>query len=307
MKMGREIPVSLDGARADVAVAEVLGVPRVIAREALGSGRVTIDGQVTKPGARVAAGGSIEGTPPPAEDKTPAAESSPLAIRYRDDRVLVVSKPAGMVTHPSGGHEGGTLVNALLGELGAPAAALDRAGIVHRLDKETSGLLLVARDQDALEELRDAMKRRLIHRTYAAIVRGRPSSDSGSIEASIGRHPTRRRSMAVVDGGRPAVTHYRIIGEGGGVSLLRVQLETGRTHQIRVHLAHLGHPIAGDRLYGGVGEASRAIGLERPGLHAVRLAFPHPDDGREIAVSDPLPSPLVEALERAGIHTPATF
>jgi 23S rRNA pseudouridine1911/1915/1917 synthase len=223
-------------------------------------------------------------------------------VRYRDDRLLVVSKPAGLVTHPAGGHPRGTLVNALL-SLGEPLAGeAERPGIVHRLDKGTSGLVLVAKDDDTLAFLQAALKRREVSRGYLALVRGRPQAPSGTVDAPVGRHPARRRAMAVTPGGRSAVTHYRMLEEGEGCSLLRVTLETGRTHQVRVHLSHIGHPVLGDPDYGGVSELSRRLGVRRPLLHAGTLSFPHPDDGRAVSVEDPLPADFRAALGRAGIR-----
>ncbi|MGH2730294.1 MAG: RluA family pseudouridine synthase, partial [Actinomycetota bacterium] len=219
-----------------------------------------------------------------------------------DERVLVVCKPAGLVTHPARGHATGTLVNALLA-LGGPLAGAGstRPGIVHRLDKDTSGLLLVAKDDAAQAYLVDALRARRIERRYAALVRGAMPARSGTIEAPVGRHPIARRKMAVTPSGRPSVTHYEVLGEGAGASLLDVALETGRTHQIRVHLAHLGHPVLGDRAYGGGSEPATTLGLARPFLHAWKLTFPHPDDGRRVAITDPIPPDLAAALDAAGI------
>jgi 23S rRNA pseudouridine1911/1915/1917 synthase len=211
------------------------------------------------------------------------------------------------VTHPARGHEAGTLVNALLA-LGEPLAGMGstRPGIVHRLDKDTSGLLLVAKDDAAQQFLVEALRDRRIQRVYLALVRGIPPAASGTIDAPLGRHPVKRRSIAVVAGGRPAVTHYRVVAKTDKAALLEVTLETGRTHQIRVHLAHLGHPVLGDRTYGGVSELSRSLGLTRPFLHAIRLSFPHPTDGRTIEVTDPLPPDLSAALTTANLPLPPT-
>lgn len=241
-------------------------------------------------------------------DGPPAGEDIPLEIRFEDERVLVVSKPAGLVAHPARGHGTGTLVNALIGR-GGPLSGMGgpRPGIVHRLDKDTSGLLLVAKDDIAHQHLSDALKTRAIERRYLALVRGIPGSRTGTIDAPLGRHPQRRRAMAVLAGGRPALTHYSVVASGGGATLLDVRLETGRTHQIRVHLAYLRHPVLGDAAYGGRGELSEGIGLRRPFLHAFRLRFPHPGDGREVEVSDPLPADLEDALAHAGVPLPAPY
>ncbi|MEA2452537.1 MAG: rRNA synthase [Actinomycetota bacterium] len=293
------------GRRIDVAIAERAKVTRTLAQRAVKNGEVTVNGEAVRPSYRLEEGDRIEGDVPAPVFAAPEAEDIPVTVRYTDDRVMVVSKPAGLVTHPASGHQTGTLVNALL-NMGEPLAASGstRPGIVHRLDKDTSGLLLVAKDDEAQAFLVDALRARNISRRYLALVRGVLASPSGTIEAPIGRHPTRRQQMAVVSGGRPSVTHYEVLDSGPALSLLEITLETGRTHQIRVHLKHLGHPVMGDRTYGGLSEASKALGLDRPFLHAWRLAFPHPSDGRPIEVDDPLPGDLVRALDAAGLTIP---
>jgi 23S rRNA pseudouridine1911/1915/1917 synthase len=290
------------GQRADVVLAQRAAVTRTLAQRALRSGQVSVGGRPVRPSHRLEASEVVEGVVPDPVVARPQAENIPLRIRFSDDRVLVVSKPAGLVTHPARGHTAGTLVNALLG-LGEPlsGAGSTRPGIVHRLDKDTSGLLLVAKDDDAQQHLVDAIRARRVERRYLALVGGVMPAGSGTVEAPVGRHPVRRRQMAVVPGGKPAVTHYSVLGSTGEVSLLEAKLETGRTHQIRVHLAHLDHPVAGDRTYGGASEQSRALGLSRPFLHAWRLKFPHPDGGRTIEVTDELPEDLAHALEKAGL------
>jgi 23S rRNA pseudouridine1911/1915/1917 synthase len=296
------------GRRVDVVLAERASVTRTLAQRALRSGDVRVNGAETKPSYRLEPDDVVAGDLPAASIAPPVAEEIPVAVRYSDDRVLVVSKPSGLVTHPARGHEGGTLVNALLG-LGGPLAGMGstRPGIVHRLDKDTSGLLLIARDDEAQAYLVDAMQRRAVERRYLALVRGAPPAASGTIEAPVGRHPVKRRQMAVVSGGRPSVTHYTVLSGapgGGGVTLLEARLETGRTHQIRVHLSHLGVPVLGDQTYGGASELAHALGLRRPFLHAWRLAFPHPSTGAPVEVRDPLPEDLTEALGRAGLEAP---
>ena len=290
------------GARLDVVVARRAAVTRALAQAAVKGGSVTVGGRSARPSHRLEAGEEVAGTVAVPVLELPAAEAVDLTLRYDDERLLVVSKPAGLVTHPARSHASGTLVNALLG-LGVPLAGATsiRPGIVHRLDKDTSGLLLVAKDDDAQAFLVDALRARRIERRYLALVRGRPPADSGTIEAPIGRHPVKRRQFAVASGGRPSVTHYTVKAAGERLALLDLKLETGRTHQIRVHLAHLGNPVLGDRVYGGVSELSRTLGLARPFLHARSLRFPHPDDGREIHVEDELPEDLLGVLERAGL------
>jgi 23S rRNA pseudouridine1911/1915/1917 synthase len=290
--------------RVDVVVAERTGVPRVAVQRALRSGAVTLSGRAVRPSERVSEGDVVEGVVGSGDRRPPQAEAISLRVRYSDERVLVVSKPAGLVVHPAHGHDSGTLVNALLA-LGEPLSSVDpaRPGIVHRLDKDTSGLLLVAKDDDAHHFLTSAMKRRLITRRYWALVRGHPAASTGTIDAPIGRDPRRRWSMAVVGSGKPAVTHYRALSSNDLVALLEVSLESGRTHQVRVHLAHAGHPVVGDPVYGGSSTIASDLGLSRPFLHAHALLFPHPD-GSTVSVDDPLPDDLVAALARAGLAPP---
>jgi 23S rRNA pseudouridine1911/1915/1917 synthase len=291
-----------EGRRIDAEIARRAGTSRSVIQEAIRAGDITVDGEVVRTSHRLRSGEVVAGEIPVKEERPVEAEDIPVRLRYSDDRVLVVSKPAGLVVHPAAGHTSGTLVNALLG-LGVDLARgeSDRPGIVHRLDKGTSGLLLVARDDEAHAFLTAALKRREVARTYLTLVRGEMPADSGTIDAPLGRHPAARRKMAVIPDGRMAVTHYTVLATGEGCSLLEVTLETGRTHQIRVHLAHLRHPVLGDPTYGGRSEGTLRLGLERPFLHAARLRFPHPDDGRPVEVEDPLPTDLLKVLENAEI------
>jgi 23S rRNA pseudouridine1911/1915/1917 synthase len=294
--------------RVDVVLARRAQAPRAAAQAALRSGAVTVSGRPVRPSYRLASGDQIEGSIPLLGPPRPEPEDIAVPVRYEDGRVMVVSKPAGLVTHPAGGHPRGTLVNALVGlgvALSRPESA--RPGIVHRLDKDTSGLLLVAKDDDAHGALERALRRREVTRRYLALVTGRPPFATGTIDAPVGRHPRRRRAMAVVGTGRRAVTHLRVLGPepaGPGPALVELSLETGRTHQIRVHLAHIGSPVLGDRLYGGATEAAARLGLSRPFLHAHVLAWPHPDDGRRVEVVDKLPDDLAAVAARAGIRVP---
>jgi 23S rRNA pseudouridine1911/1915/1917 synthase len=287
------------GERVDVLVAKLSGATRTRVQRGLKSGTLKVDGDVVRPSHRLEVGQVVTGDLPLPEPTEPTPQDIPLDVRYSDDRVMVVSKPAGLVVHPARGHHQDTLVNALLG-LGISLAAQGsvRPGIVHRLDKDTSGLLLIAKDDSAQHHLVEALRARRVERLYLALVRGRMPAASGTVDAPVGRHPVNRRLMAVMDGGRRAVTHYSVLDSSQEVALLEVKLETGRTHQIRVHLAHLGHPVVGDRTYGG----PRLLGLTRPFLHAFRLIFPHPDDGRLIEVSSDLPEDLSQALETAGLN-----
>jgi 23S rRNA pseudouridine1911/1915/1917 synthase len=218
----------------------------------------------------------------------------PFRIVWRDEHLLVVDKPAGLVVHPARGHREGTLSQLLAGT--AAGGEPERAGIVHRLDRDTSGLLVVACSEEAHRRLQAELRERLIEREYLALVEGLPPARNGTIEAPIGRHPRIRTRMAV-DGtaGRQARTHFTLERRLDGFSLLRLRLDTGRTHQIRVHLQAIGHPVCGDPEYGTPG----VLGLQRQFLHATRLAFPHPIDGERIEVESPLPEDLLEALRRA--------
>jgi 23S rRNA pseudouridine1911/1915/1917 synthase len=287
------------GERVDVVVTRHSGVTRARVQRAIKAGEVTVTGAVVRPSYRLEQGDVIEGPVAMDDVAAPAAEQIAVTVLYEDDRLLVVSKPPGMVAHPDSSHDSGTLVNALLG-LGVPLSAQGsrRPGIVHRLDKDTSGALLVAKDDDAHRFLVAALRARSVERTYLALVRGALQAPSGTVDAPVGRHPARRRVMAVVPEGRAAVTHYRVLSSVEAATLLEVRLETGRTHQIRVHLSHLGNPVLGDRVYGGASELARSLGLTRPFLHAVRLAFPHPDGGRAMEVEDPLPPDLAAVLSR---------
>ena len=293
------------GERADVVLARRAEVPRRAAQVALSSGAVTVAERRVRPSHRLQKGDAVAGTVAHGDPALPEAEDIPIEVLYADRRVAVVSKPAGIVTHPAGGHPTGTLVHALLNlEGGLSHRSSQRPGIVHRLDKDTSGALLVARDDEAHAFLAAALAKRRVGRTYFVLVKGVPPAASGTVDAPIGRNPRRRTLMAVTAGGRHAVTHYRVMEDNRELALLEVTLETGRTHQIRVHLAHLGNPVLGDRVYGGSTDLARRLGLERPWLHASRIAFPHPDDGRVIEVLDPLPRELADALERAGFPLP---
>ena len=222
-----------------------------------------------------------------------------MNIVWEDEYLLVVDKPAGLVVHPARGHREGTLSQLLAGV--AAGGEPERAGIVHRLDRDTSGLLVVARTEEAHRLLQDALRERLIEREYLALVEGLPPARTGTIEAPIGRHPRIRTRMAVGgSGSREARTHFTLDQRLPGVSLLRLRLDTGRTHQIRVHLEAIGHPVCGDPEYGTPG----MLGLDRQFLHATRLAFPHPITGEPVEVNSPLPTDLLEALERAGGQPP---
>lgn len=245
-----------------------------------------MNGKPGQPADRVAAGDVVEVEVPEAYASTLEPEDIPLEIVYEDDDLVVVDKPAGMVVHPAPGHGSGTLVHALLGR-GASLSATGgagRPGIVHRLDKGTSGLIVVARNDTAHRALADQLRDRTLSRTYLAIVRGRVKADAGELEGAIGRHPRERKRMAVVAGGRYARTRYEVVERKQTHTLLRCELDTGRTHQIRVHLSTFGHPVAGDDEYGG-----REAGASRPMLHAWRLRLRHPRTREVMAFEAPPP------------------
>jgi 23S rRNA pseudouridine1911/1915/1917 synthase len=293
------------GRRLDEVAAEAAGVSRARAARWAEDGRVLVDGRPRPKSHRLRGGERLAWTPPPpAPAGGPAAEDLPLAVRYEDDRLLVVAKPAGLVVHPGPGHPTGTLVNALLGRAGTTLAArgeADRPGIVHRLDKDTSGLLLVAKDDAAHLALSRDLAARRVERRYLALVQGRLPAPAGTIDRPVGRHPRDRKRMAVVEqGGRRAVTHWRVLETFPAVQLVEATLETGRTHQVRVHLAAERHPLAGDRTYGADPSLAARLGLGRPFLHAWRLAFDHPDDGRRVELGEPLPPDLQGVLDRLG-------
>jgi 23S rRNA pseudouridine1911/1915/1917 synthase len=240
---------------------------------------VHLNGHPADPADRVAVGDVVDFEIPGAYVVEAGAEAIPLEVLYEDDDIAVINKPAGMVVHPAPGHHTGTLVHALLGRGGAWSVigGAARPGIVHRLDKGTSGLIVVARNDVSHRALSAQLNDRSLSRSYLAIVRGRVKADAGELEGPIGRHPVQRKRMAVVAGGRFARTRYEVAERRRTHTLLRCDLDTGRTHQIRVHLAAFGHPVAGDAEYGG-----REVGLERPMLHAWRLRLRHPRTGADL-------------------------
>jgi len=269
---------------------------RAVAERLLSVGGVLVDGRARAKSHKLEGGEELEFEPPAAPSSTLEPEAMDLVIPYEDEHLLVVDKPAGLVVHPAPGHAQGTLVHGLLAYDVEGGAEPDRPGIVHRLDRDTSGLLVVARSPEAHRRLQQLVQSRRLAREYLALVVGRPRSHRGTIEAAIGRdrHDPLRHSLDT-DTPRDAVTDFEVERLLPRHALLRVSLQTGRTHQIRVHLAAIDLPVAGDPLYGRPGE----LGLERQFLHAARLAFEHPLTGQRIDVTSPLPVDLEEALERA--------
>jgi 23S rRNA pseudouridine1911/1915/1917 synthase len=290
------VPEDADGERLDVVLARVGGMSRARAGALIDAGSVRVNDTVARKSLRVASSDAIEVV----ESEVDAVEvPSGIVVRFEDDDLLVVDKPAGVVVHAGAGVRGGTLVDALRAE-GRPLASRageDRPGIVHRLDRDVSGLLVVAKTDRAHEALVAAMQRRDIDRRYLALVHGSPDADRGKIDAPVGRSAKHRTRMAVTPDGRPAVTWFEVRERLEDLALLDVKLETGRTHQIRTHLASIGHPIVGDSAYGRDPARARELGLRRPFLHAYRLSFAHPVSGDDVTVTSELPADLSAALE----------
>ncbi len=288
------VPDDLDGERLDRIVAIVAGISRSRGRLLVEGGGVLVAGEVGSARDRIRAG--VELTIPDVEaDPGLEPEDVPFVVHHEDDDVLVVEKPAGVVTHPGSGNRSGTLAAGLLyryPEIHGVGQA-DRWGLVHRLDRDTSGLLVVARSKTAYPRLITAMKRRQISRRYTALVAGRFDLPMGTIEAPIMRDPRHPTRMRVHSEGRDAVTHYEEIRPVGDDTLIEVTLETGRTHQVRVHMAAIDHPVIGDRVYG---PGSSVRGLDRLFLHANRLGFDHPISGEPMVIESPLPPELVDLL-----------
>jgi 23S rRNA pseudouridine1911/1915/1917 synthase len=285
------VPDDAAGTRLDAFLAQVVG-SRAAAERVIEAGAL-VDGVARSKSWKVQPGEKVEFEPP--EEPAPIAhEEMELRLAYEDEHLLVVDKPAGLVVHPAPGHATGTLVHGLVGVAGGGEE--DRRGIVHRLDRDTSGLMVVARTEEAFERLQQQVRARALEREYAALVRGRPRSRTGRIDAPIGRDRTDAMRHSVdTDTPREAVTHFEVVELLPAHALLRVKLETGRTHQIRVHLAAIDLPVAGDPLYG----VREDLGLERQFLHATRLAFKHPITGEPVETLSQLPPDLDAALARA--------
>ena len=287
------------GLRADVwLAARVEALSRSAAARLLEEGRVTRNGKPLAKRDRLIPGETVEVLLP---DPTPAEvgpEDIPLDVVYEDEDVIVVNKPKGLVVHPAPGHPDGTLVNALLYHCGDSLSGIGgelRPGIVHRIDRDTSGLIIAAKNDYAHQKLSAQLQDHTLARTYECVVVGNLKADSGTVDAPIGRHPVDRKKMAVVANGRSAVTHWEVIARYPGYTHVRCRLETGRTHQIRVHMASIGHPILGDTVYG----AKKPVpGLQGQCLHAVGLRFVHPRTGEMVELSCPLPEEFQEILRK---------
>jgi 23S rRNA pseudouridine1911/1915/1917 synthase len=304
LEINLTIPVERAGQRLDQALAELLpDYSRSRLKGWIESGEIRVDGLVRRPRDKVSGGESVAVAATLPEEARAQPQAIPLALVHQDRDLFVVDKPAGLVVHPGAGNPDQTLQNALLA-LDPGLAALPRAGIVHRLDKDTSGLLVVARTLPAHTRLVRMLEEREIHREYEAVCRGVMTA-GGTVDAPIDRHPTDRVRMAVRQGGRESGTHYRVIKRFRAHTHVRVQLETGRTHQIRVHLAHAGFPIVGDRVYGGrlllpKGASAELVAalrsFPRQALHAARLEFAHPLTGKAVECRAPLPADMKELL-----------
>ena len=299
------VPASLAGERVDRAVALRTGWSRAEVQALLARGAVRIDGRSPAKSHRLVAGAVVELLEEPEAVGPPGPEPVPVDLRVVDADVLVVHKPAGLVVHPGAGHEHGTLVHGLvarfpeLAVVGEPS----RPGIVHRLDRDTSGLLVVARSPSAYDALVGALAARAVERRYLALVRGVPDAPRAVIDAPIGRAARHRTQMAVRDAGRPARTRYEVLAVDAErrVALLDCELETGRTHQIRVHLAAIGHPVVGDPVYG---PGAGGVEASRPFLHAYALAFAHPRTGDRVETEAALPAELSQVLAEQGVEPP---
>ncbi len=288
-----------EGLRLDVVLRSWLDEPRARTQQRLDAGEVHVDGQPVAKAHRVRAGERLVVAEAPDSTETPT-QPQPVPIRWQDDDLAVVAKPAGLVVHAGAGVGDSTLVDALRA-MGMPLADTgdpDRPGVVHRLDRGTSGLLVIAKTERAREGLTAALKARAVSRSYFAIVDGVPEPPRATINAPIGRSTRRRTRFAVDQGGRHAVTHYDVVEALGRGAVLDVALETGRTHQVRVHLAAISHPVAGDLTYGASPILRAELGLERPALHARRITFAHPITGERVDVTEPLPADLVAARDR---------
>ena len=298
------VPEALDGQRIDRIVALLADVPRSRANTLIAAGNVMVDGElVDRTSVKIAAGSSIAIDFEPVNDALLADPSVEIETVYIDEDVIVVEKQPGLVVHPGSGVTGSTMVNGLLARFPeiAGVGETERPGIVHRLDRGTSGLLMVARNEAALASLSEQLKRRTVERLYRTLVIGHVEADAGVVDAPLGRSPRDAVRRAVVAGGRPARTHYEVVerlgAEESALTLLECRLETGRTHQIRAHLSAIEHPVAGDTTYGGSVDGT-ALGdaLDRPFLHAETLGFDHPITGDRLRFVSPLPSDLAEAL-----------
>lgn len=299
---GLAVPEGLEGERVDAALARLFGLSRTRAAELAVAGAVMIDGVAVGKSARVRAGAWLQvQLPDPVSAPSVSVEPVPgMRVVYDDADIVVVDKPVGVAAHPSPGWTGPTVVGGLAaaGYRVSTSGAAERQGIVHRLDVGTTGLMVVAKSERAYTLLKRAFKAREVDKVYHALVQGHPDPLTGTIDAPIDRHPGADHRFAVVSGGKPSVTHYETLEAFPHASLLQVRLETGRTHQIRVHLSALRHPCVGDLTYGADPTLARRLGLTRQWLHASTLGFEHPGSGEWLELTSPYPADLATALER---------
>ena len=297
-----EIPEGLDNERIDSALARILGLSRSVIVKLLESDEVTLGHKVLSKSDKVLAGQSITilMPEPPSGIAIPPTPLEDLTIVYQDTDLVIVNKPVGCAAHPSPGWTGPTVVGALVaaGIPLSPSGPAERQGIVQRLDVGTSGLMMVAKTEAAYLKLKDMFRNREIKKIYHALAQGHLEPAVGTIDAPIDRHPKEDYKMAVISEGKPSITHYEVIEYYRSVSLLKVELETGRTHQIRVHMSAIRHPLVGDMTYGADPNLAAEIGVKRPWLHAQALEFTHPISGLTISVSAPYPSDLTDSLSR---------
>ena len=293
------VPEGLDGLRLDAALSRLLGISRTVAADIIDAGGASLDGTTRARSDRVAGGAWLEVELPAARQPAPPVSADSLPLLYQDDDLVAIDKPAGVAAHPSPGWTGPT-VTATLAAAGirlATSGAAERQGIVHRLDVGTTGIMVVAKSEAAYAALKDDFRRRRIDKRYRALVQGHPDPFAGTVDAPLDRAPGSAYKFAVVAGGRPSVTHYETVEAFRSATLLDVRLETGRTHQIRVHLAALRHPCCGDLLYGADPTLAQRLGLSRQALHAADLRFEHPTTGRPLDLHSPDPPDLAHALE----------
>jgi 23S rRNA pseudouridine1911/1915/1917 synthase len=294
------LPDGLDGLRLDVALSRLFGLSRTSAADLVEAGSVTVDGRGASKSERVHGGAVLEIALPAAQDAAPPEAVVPgLVVLFEDDDIVVVDKPVGVAAHPSPGWTGPTVVGGLAaaGHLLSTSGAAERQGVVHRLDVGTTGVMVVAKSDRAYSVLKDAFRQRTVDKRYAALVQGHPDPSRGTIDAPIDRHPTHDYRWAVVADGRPSVTHYETVEALRAATLLDVRLETGRTHQIRVHMAAIRHPCVGDLTYGADPTLAARLGLTRQWLHARALTIAHPRDGRPMQFESPTPPDLQRAID----------
>jgi 23S rRNA pseudouridine1911/1915/1917 synthase len=295
------VPEGLDGLRLDAALSRLFGLSRTAAATVIENGGASLDGRVRTKSDRVLAGSVLEVELPSAAPTTfaPPQVVEGLRIVHEDDSIIVVDKPVGVAAHPSGSWDGPTVIGGLVaaGHRVSTSGAEERQGVVHRLDVGTSGLMVVAKSEHAYSVLKDAFRERTVDKRYHTLVQGHPDPMTGTIDAPIDRHPSADYKFAVVAGGRDSITHYETIEAFRHATLLEIHLETGRTHQIRVHMAALKHPCVGDTTYGADPTLAKKLGLQRQWLHAVRLSFAHPDDGRWVSFDSPYPADQQHALD----------